>query len=866
MRRALAVVLPMLLAAFAALLGGPRPAWAGPDDLIAVPEVAGKTLEEAGPALTSAGFLVSTYEVEGVPVGSIAAQTPAANALAPRGSVVLLDVRVKASDPTPAPKATGLSTADASTAFGALYDLVFQPVPGAESDRGKVVAQAPAMGEPLALRGRLTLSFVPDATLPPSVPVPDATRLSPSDAIQAIAAAGLHARVSRVVVPGTPPDVVVAQLPLPGTETERYTTVDLVVTAPGDGGPAPTAPTVTVPNVVSMTEAAARAALGAAGLDPVVEWVDGDPSRAFLVVSQDPAADQVVSPDASVKLQIVRYTPPQPVEPPPPSKVSVPELVGLQQQQAEALLGSIGLVANPIHQPMGSVPPLQVFAQQLVPGTLVDVGTAIAFRVAQPPPPPMPTPVPNFFGATKGGALAMAAQAGLSISVVEVVTVAHPPHRIYSQSLAAFLVVPPGTNVVVKLARPPAGPPLVEVPDLTGKSVVQANAMLAAASLAGSAIEVVTIAHPPFKVYAQDIAATTKVPVGSTVTFKVAKPPVAWKQVPDLNGKTKAQALFALAAAGLSGAAVDVFAPGKPVGKVFWQDRAANTLAQPGTVVTFKVAKPLLVVVPVLVGKTTAQAIAMLNGLGLDPDLKVVPAPGKPPGLVFDQTPIAGVSVQSGSTVVIRVPMGLGIPVEVPNLVNKTKDQAVALLNAKGLQSDLDWVVDITKAPGTVVGQLPAAGQFVAPNATIQVRVAKAPFPQPVAVMVPNVVGFSQAAATAALVAKGLVADVELVSTFAHAPGKVYDQAPASPVFVAKGSAVKIRVAKSPIGGILRPMPNLIGLTPLQAKNALLAAGFGSTGTMLVAIGKPHGLVYWQEHAFGAMVAKGSNISWRWNP
>lgn len=609
MRRALSVALSFVLVVAAALAFGGAPAGAAPGDLVAVPDVAGKSIEEAGPALTGAGFLVATYDVEGVPTGSVAGQAPPAGALLPRGSVVLLEVRVKASDPTPAPKATGLSTADASTAFGSLYDLVFQPVPGAPADQGKVVAQAPAMGAPLPLRGRLTLSFVPDPNLPATVPVPDATRMPPADAIQAIAGAGLHARVSRVVMPGTPPDVVVAMMPLPGTEVPRYATVDLVVTAPGDGGGDVPPQPVVVPNVVAMTEAAARAALGAVGLDPQVEWVDGDPSRAFLVAAQEPAAGTNVPPDAPVRLQIVRYVPPQPAEPPPPAKVSVPELVGLSQAQAEALLGSLGLVGNPIHQAMGSVPPLQVFAQQLVPGTLVDVGTAVAFRVAQPPPPPAPTPVPNFFGATKGEALLYAAQSGLSLSIVEVVTASHPPHRIYSQSVPAYLVVPLGTHVVLKLARPPAGPPLVEVPDLSGRTVLQANAMLAAVSLAGSAIEVVTMAHPPFKVYAQDVAPGTKVPVGSTVTFKVAKPPIAWKAVPSLVGKTKAQALALLAAAGFAPDVTEQFALGKPVGLVYAQDPAPGAFRPPGTTVSFKVAKPLLVVVPAVVLPTHGAAL-----------------------------------------------------------------------------------------------------------------------------------------------------------------------------------------------------------------------------------------------------------------
>lgn len=853
----------LALLAFA-FLAAPRLARAD-DDLLEVPEVAGKPLADAQTALTSAGFVVATVEVDGVPEDTVAAQAPIATSLLPRGATVVVDVRKKGT-PGTAPKVTGMTTVEASNGFGSLYDLEFQPVPGGAADRGRVVGQTPTMGAPLALRGRLTLSFVPDPALPPTSSVPPVTQMPPADAMQAVASAGLHARVAKVTLPGVPEGLVVGQVPTPGTEMPRYGTVVVVVSAASEApaGGEVGAAVVLVPNLLRLTESAARAALEAANLDLEVTWVDGPSADSFLVRAQMPEAGASAETGSTVKVEIVKYAPPEPLVPDaPPTKVSCPELVGLTQGQAEALLASLGLVGNPILEATNDVPPLRVFAQQVIPGTMLDVGTQIAFRIAKPLPPPTVTPVPNFFNRTKGDALVLAAQAGLSISIVEVVTPSHPPHRVYSQNIPAFSNVPMGTVVTVKLARPPAGPALVAVPELDGLFAAQAMAKLAAVGLAGNAVEVVTNGHPPFKVYSQSPNAGIPWPVGATVSFKVAKPPVVQKIVPPLVGLTKAQAVAAVLAAGLQASPVEVFAPGKPLGKVFEQSHAPGTPLPPGAVVGFKVAKPLLVAVPLVVGKPTGQAIAMLQAAGLQADVKVLVAPGKPPGIVFDQAPNVGASVMPNTTVEIRVPLGFGPQVLVPDLTNFTKAAAIAALNAKGLQHTIVEVVSLAPSWGKVVSQTPIGGQMVVAGANIILRIGKG-MVGPVNVMVPNVVGFTQAAAKAALEAKGFVVDVDLVASLQPA-GKVFDQVPNVGIFRPAGSTVQIRVA-TPLVQQMVVVPLLGGKTPAQAQAALLAAGLGSQGSAFIKIGKPHGLVYWQDQAGGTLIAKGSTIHWRWNP
>lgn len=861
--RRVAAVASLALLAAAAL--GLRSAAADPD-LVEVPDVAGQDIEAAGKALVERGLVVATVEVDGAPAGSVAAQSPEPAALLPRGAVVVLDVRQRHDQRTPAPKASGLRVAEAVTAFGALYDLAFQPVPGAPGDRGRVVGQSPAPGASLPLRGRLTLSFVPDPTAARTTSVPSAAHLPPAEAIESMAAAGLHARIAHVVQPGTPPDLVVGQVPVAGTEVARYATVVLVVSAEAEAGEGSVGgAVVAVPNLVGLTESAARVALNESNLDLDVAWVDGPPTQAFLVRAQQPLAGASAETGSTVRVEIVRYEAPGTTPPGlPATKVACPELVGLTQGQAEALLASLGLLGYPILETTASAPPLRVFAQQVIPGTLLDLGAQVAYRVAKPPPPPTATPVPNFFGRSQGEALVAAAHAGLALTILDVVTPSHPPHRVYSQNVPAYAVVPLGTAVTVKIARPPAGPPMAPVPNLHGLFKAQALGKLAAAGFAGNAIDVTTLAHPALRVFDQSPDAGHLRPVGSVVAFKVAKTPLALKTVPPLVGLTKAAAIAAVNAAGLNPVPSEHLVFGKPIGKVYEQDPVAGTQRLPGSPVAFRVAKPLLVLVPDVVTKSTAVASNLIEAAGLTVSVKPVPAPGQPAGKVFAQSPLGGVSVAPGTVVEIRIPMGLGVAVTVPPVVGLSQAAAISALSAKGLLHQVTDVVSPAAQWGKVIAQNPVGGTPVVAGALVKISVGK-PLGMAVVVAVPNVVTLSKAAAVAALQAKGFVVDVDEIFAPGHPIGKVFDQNPNAGTLRPSGSTVQIRVAKASIGATT-VVPPLIGKTPAQAAFALAAAGLGSNGIQFIVFGKPPGKVWWQSQAAGTVVPKGTVVTWRWTP
>lgn len=787
MTRLRGIALLSTIALLCATFLAPRPtafAGGGGGDVAPVPDVVGRSRGDAIAALTAEGFLVGVYEIAGDPPDTVASQVPGANTALPRGGIVCLDVRRKEADPTPAPRAIGLSTSAAVAAFGRLYDLRFEAAAGPASERGKILSQAPAEGQPLALRGAWTLRYVPDPSLSPVVAVPDTSGLSAAQAVEALALVGLNGQIVETAIPGAPLDLVIGQVPLPGSEVARETAVRVVVTVAAEGA-AGTVGTPPVPNVVGLSESAAKAALDEAGFDSTVEYVPGDASQAFLVVQQTPAAYVEAPEGTPVALRVVKFTAP----PPGPTGVAMPELIGLSAWQAEDLLASLGLRANPILMDNPSVPELRVFAQQLSVGSLVPSGSSVTYRVSRPRPQVMQVVVPDFFGRSAGASVALAAQAGVTLTLVEIETNAHPAWRVFSQSVPAYLQVQPGTVVIARVARPAPGGTTVIVPELTGKTSAQAMAMLAAAGLSANLIDVVAPGQPPLKVFAQHPASGAQVPAGTLVQAKVAKLSFGWKSVPMLVGMTKAQAVAAVLAAGLQPDPDDVVAIGKPVGKVFAQNPLSGALKPAGSTVNFKVAKPALVVVPQLFGKTQAEAQAALAAVGLDGLAVHQIAPGKPFGKVFDQHPNSGALVQNGSQVKYFVAGGVLPPAVamVPPLVGLTKAQAIAKLSSFGFVADADEVIAFGKPPGLVYAQSPAANTGAAVGTVVQFKVAKAPI---LTVQVPNLIGLTPAQANATLAAKGLGSSGTISFKFGKPLNVIYSQSVSPNVVVPKGTVI----------------------------------------------------------------------------
>jgi serine/threonine-protein kinase len=142
------------------------------------------------------------------------------------------------------------------------------------------------------------------------------------------------------------------------------------------------------------------------------------------------------------------------------------------------------------------------------------------------------------------------------------------------------------------------------------------------------------------------------------------------------------------------------------------------------------------VAVPTVVGLSQADAVAALEGAGLESRVIEQPSATAPEGTVVQQDPSAGLQVPVGSTVAIGVavpsattttgtPTAPPATVAVPDVTGLTEDAAAARITAAGLTPGAVSQEEASGVPaGQVVSQSPAAGTQAAPRSEVDVTVA----------------------------------------------------------------------------------------------------------------------------------------------
>jgi serine/threonine-protein kinase len=217
--------------------------------------------------------------------------------------------------------------------------------------------------------------------------------------------------------------------------------------------------------------------------------------------------------------------------------------------------------------------------------------------------------------------------------------------------------------------------------------------------------------------------------------------------------------------------------------------------------------------VPNVVGQTYDAAATQLEDLGF----KVTRQDEfneAPVDQVFDQRPEAGLLLEKGRTVVLKVS---GAQVTLPNLVGRTFDEANSELTQ--LQLTVQRVdQETTDQPAnTVLAMNPVAGTQVDRGTTIQITVAvEAP------IDVPNVVGQEQTAAQTTLTTAGFQIAVSPVPSNQPA-GTVVATDPAGGTRAPKGSTINMQVSTGPQSVAI---PSVIGQPAGTAGASLQAAGF----------------------------------------
>lgn len=177
------------------------------------------------------------------------------------------------------------------------------------------------------------------------------------------------------------------------------------------------------------------------------------------------------------------------------------------------------------------------------------------------------------------------------------------------------------------------------------------------------------------------------------------------------------------------------FSPDVPDGRIVRQAPAAGTAVRPGGAVTVTVSRgPETVRVPEVRDVPLTVAEARLNDAGLNHDVKEVFSSTIREGLVIQQEPAPGATVNRGTTVTLTVSKGRE-RVAVPNVVGQAEDKAQKAIQQAGLRNypfvnfqghdQLPDNVLRRVCVGCVLSTTPAPGEMVELGTEIRMAVRK---------------------------------------------------------------------------------------------------------------------------------------------
>jgi serine/threonine-protein kinase len=259
--------------------------------------------------------------------------------------------------------------------------------------------------------------------------------------------------------------------------------------------------------------------------------------------------------------------------------------------------------------------------------------------------------------------------------------------------------------------------------------------------------------------------------------------------VPDVRGQTVEAAERAAEEAGLRlSLGPQEFSSEVPAGHVIRQSPKQGARVDQGSDLLVVLSRgPQLVKVPNVRGQSEERARKELGDLGLMVNVDRQYHDLIPKGEVIDQNPSAGTTIEVGKTVKLVVSRGKP-PVEVPDLVGRTEEEAGALVTGAGLALRVTEEFSDAVPRGRVISQNPNRGTIVRKGDTVSIVVSLGPRSFPM----PNVVGMTEAAARSKL--EGLGLRVRVVDLPGSSGDKVVGQQPRAGTTVESGQQVTIYI------------------------------------------------------------------------
>jgi beta-lactam-binding protein with PASTA domain len=361
------------------------------------------------------------------------------------------------------------------------------------------------------------------------------------------------------------------------------------------------------------------------------------------------------------------------------------------------------------------------------------------------------------------------------------------------------------------------------------------------------------------------------------VGFAVRQGIAAGPRMPDLSGKTTADAVAALHALGIDDVQIKTRQDASvPAGLADGTDPNSGSPVKSGDAATLYVsAGPPTQGLPNVIGRDPKAATAFLTSKGYTVRVgTLVHSSSVQKGLVAKTNPAPGAKIAQHSTVVL-FPSGGPLAVTVPNIVNLRDAEARKQLARIGLTLQVSQVIpDVNIPPQTVMDQEPSGGSAAPPGSSVVVEESGGPN----SITVPSVVGGTINDARNALSQAGLlVGTVAQVADASTTPGTIVSQNPQAGAQTGQGSAVDLYVAVAeanpsptaassasaapgtPAAG-LPPIPSVIGMSVDQAKAALEKAGYRVDRVTVLPSSPPNAKVVNTEPEPGATTPPGTNV------
>lgn len=270
-------------------------------------------------------------------------------------------------------------TLDAATQLLEADGFVVNPIPenSDELADGEVIRTEPTAGELADAGSTIDVYFSLGSQ---RIPVPVVVGLTLGEAQRAIEDAGLIVgEIERRPDADFAEDVVIASSPVAGVEIGPSIPVDLIVSS----GPE----TITLPEVVDMTERDATALLTDLGLRVTVnEEFAADVTEGNVIRTEPVAGEEVQSGD-TILLVVSLGLPP----------VEVPDLTNLTETEANLVLTEAGLVIRVSNttSPVADQGQDGLVVDQIPePGTTADLGDPVTVTLGEYTPPPTTTTIP----------------------------------------------------------------------------------------------------------------------------------------------------------------------------------------------------------------------------------------------------------------------------------------------------------------------------------------------------------------------------------------------------------------------------------------------------------------------------------------